>query len=92
MIEDRHRTLALLERTIRRYEAAGSTYSVKSHPGDFLAKMVNAIGAFEVPVTRLEGKFKLSQNRTREELAGAIAGFEAAGDPSSLRVAAAMRR
>ena len=92
VIEDAGRTVEVLERTIRRYEAPSSTYSVQSHPADFLAKMVKAIVAFEIPVTRLEGKFKLSQNRTREDLAGAIAGLEAAGDPASLRLAAAMRR
>jgi transcriptional regulator len=92
VIEGEKRTVDILERTIRRYEAAGSTYSVRRHPADFLARMVKAIVAFEIPVTRLEGKFKLSQNRTKADLAGAIAALEQAGDPASVRLAAAMRR
>jgi transcriptional regulator len=92
VIEQPERTVDLLERTIRRYEKAGSAYSVRSHSDEFLAKMVQAIVAFEIPVTRLEGKFKLSQNRSKEDLTGAIAGLEAAGDPASMRLAAAMRR
>jgi len=48
--------------------------------------------AFEIPVTRLEAKFKLSQNRTKEDLASAIHALEQLGDPASLRLAAAMRR
>jgi transcriptional regulator len=39
----------------------------------------------------LEGKFKLSQDKSAADLAGAIKGLEARGDPSSLAVAAAMR-
>jgi len=92
VIEEEERTIGLLERTIRRYEPAGSTYSVRSHSAEFLAKMTQAIVAFEIPVTRLEGKFKLSQNRTREELAGVIAALEFSGDAASLRLAAAMLR
>ena len=92
VIEDAARTVDVLERTIRRYEAPGSTYSVRSHAPEYLDKMVKAIVAFEIPLTRLEGKLKLSQNRTREDLAGAIAGLEKTGDPAALRLAATMRR
>ena len=92
VIEDADRTIDLLERTIRRYEPAGSTYSVRSHAEDFLGKMVKAIVAFEIPVTRLDAKFKLSQNRTKEDLAGALAALEQTGDPAARRLAAAMRR
>jgi transcriptional regulator len=92
VIEDADRSVDVLERTIRRYEAPGSTYSVRSHAPDFLAKMVKAIVAFEIPVSRLEGKFKLSQNRTKADRDGAIAALERAGDQASLRLAAAMRR
>jgi transcriptional regulator len=92
VIEDAPRTIELLERTIRRYEPAGSPYSAHSHPADFLDKMVKAIIAFELPVARLEAKFKLCQNRTKEDLAGAIAALEQTGDPAARRLAAAMRR
>jgi transcriptional regulator len=33
-------------------------------PEDYLQRQLRAIVAFEVPITRLEGKFKLSQNRS----------------------------
>jgi transcriptional regulator len=92
VIEDPRRTIELLERTIRRYEPADSAYSVHSHPADFLDRMTKAIVAFEIPITRLEGKFKLSQNRTKEELASAVAALEQSDDPAARRLAAAMRR
>ena len=36
-------------------------------PEDYLQRQLRAIVAFEVPITRLEGKFKLSQNRSAED-------------------------
>jgi transcriptional regulator len=36
-------------------------------PEDYLQRQLRAIVAFEVPITRLEGKFKLSQNRSTED-------------------------
>jgi transcriptional regulator len=41
-------------------------------------------------VRRLEGKWKLGQNRPAEDVAGTIAGLEARGDADSVAVAAAM--
>ena len=82
----------LLERMVRHFEPAGSSYSVRVHPPEFLARSLKAIVALEIPVTRLEGKLKLSQNRTAEDVAGAIAGLEKTGEPAAMRLAAAMRR
>jgi transcriptional regulator len=36
-------------------------------PEDYFQRQLRAIVAFEVPITRLEGKFKLSQNRSAED-------------------------
>lgn len=54
--------------------------------------MRRGIVAFEMPVTRIEGKWKLSQNRSAEDRAGVIAGLEAAGDPDSLATARLMAK
>ena len=48
------------------------------------------IVAFEMPVDRLEGKFKLSQDRPPADREGAIEGLQATGDPESLEVARLM--
>jgi len=49
------------------------------------------IVAFALPVERIEGKSKLSQNRSAEDRAGVVAGLEGAGDAESLGVAQLMR-
>lgn len=69
------------------------------HPGDapesFIARMLKGIAGIRIPVRRLEGKWKLGQNRPDADQVGAVAGLEARGDPKSValaRVIAARRR
>jgi transcriptional regulator len=46
---------------------------------DFFDKLVGAIVAFEMPIEKIEGKFKLGQNRSREDRLGMLAGLEREG-------------
>jgi len=60
-------------------------------PEDFLALKLKGIVAFEIEVTRLEARWKLSQDRTPEErraIAGALAGH---ADGAARETAALMR-
>ena len=45
----------------------------------------------EIPVDRIEGKFKLNQNRSREDQEGVVAALEASTDPSEREIARLMR-
>jgi transcriptional regulator len=45
-------------------------------PPDFLDQMLRAIVGIEVRITRLEGKRKLSQNRSRADMEGAIGALQ----------------
>jgi transcriptional regulator len=47
---------------------------------DYVDMMVRAIVGFEIAVTSLEGKFKLSQNRKANDLPGVLAELEAGGE------------
>ena len=51
--------------------------------------MLDIVG-FEIEITRLEGKFKLSQNRTEAELENVIAALR--GSTDTVAVAALMTR
>ncbi len=44
---------------------------------DFIEATQRAIVGIEIEVTRLEGKFKLSQNRSAEDRTGVVLGLEA---------------
>jgi transcriptional regulator len=91
LVEDPAAVTTLLADLVRTYEGGGPTaWSVEGLPEDYLAGMQRGIVAFEIPIGRLEGKAKLSQNRdavdrarTREALAGT-------DDPLARAVAALM--
>ena len=53
--------------------------------------MRGAIVGFEIAVDRLEGKVKLSQNRSAEDRRGVVAALEAQMSEDSRAVAALMR-
>ncbi len=53
--------------------------------------MLRQIVGFQIEVTKLEGKFKLSQNRTREDQENVIASLEKADDTAVAGVARMMR-
>ena len=70
---------SLLERLSRTYEGERpNAWRLSAQPGDYVAKMLRAIVGFELEVERLEGKFKLSQNRPAE-IPRVIAALEAEG-------------
>ena len=54
--------------------------------------MRGAIVGFEIAVDRLEGKVKLSQNRSPEDRRGVVAALEAQMSEDSRAVAALMRQ
>ena len=54
--------------------------------------MLNHIVAFEIAVSRLEGKFKLSQNRTRTEQENVIQALGTSADSAVSGVAQLMRQ
>lgn len=87
VIDDSTYVAALLERMVGVYEARHPRPWVNPMPPEMNEKLVAAVVAFELPIERLEGKFKLGQNRRREDQLGAIGGLEAAGDPDSLALA-----
>ena len=66
-------------------------WAVSDAPADFIERQMRGIVGIEVRIDRIEGKFKLGQNRSQADREGAIAGLEAIGSPASVATAAAMR-
>jgi len=54
-------------------------WRVEDAPADYLATMLNAIVGVEIPIARIEGKWKMSQNRSDSDRAGIRAGLRAQG-------------
>ena len=91
LLEDTASLLALLAAAVNTYEAGRpEPWSLERLPEEFVTSLTRAIVGFEIEITRLEGKFKLSQNRSEADRNGVIHGLRDAGDPESLAVAALM--
>ena len=77
------------ELTARQESAMAEPWSVDDAPADYIARMLRAIVGLELRVECVEGKRKLSQNRSAADVAGVVAGL-AAGPDGARQVAAAM--
>lgn len=78
---------ALLEQHLRTltdlHEAAfPAPWKIEDAPADFFQAMLKSIVGIEIPIARLEGKWKVSQNRLPADRAGAEAGLRASGCPA----------
>lgn len=91
IIDRQEDMLALMERSIH---AFGENFSGqwKTLSPDYINGMLKAIVAFEIVVTRLEGKFKLSQNKTENEQRNIIQSFENSNDQLQQEIAAEMKK
>jgi transcriptional regulator len=91
LVEDPARVKTLLVDLVRVYEGEGpAAWSFESLPADYVDGMQRGIVAFEIPIERLEGKAKLSQNRSAEDQARTREALAAADDPLARAVAALM--
>jgi transcriptional regulator len=88
-----HDDLAWVEANVRRladYHERNRVepWSVDDAPEPYIEGQLKAIVGVEILIDRVEGKWKLSQNRSDADIAGAIEGLEATGERD---VSAAMR-
>jgi transcriptional regulator len=65
-------------------------WQVTDAPDDYLTGQLRAIVGIELQIARVEGKAKLSQNRSADDRAGVVAGLSASSRPSDRAVAQAM--
>jgi transcriptional regulator len=82
----------LLERHLRNltnaHEAAfADRWSIDNAPASFIRGLLEGIVGIEIPIARLEGKWKLSQNRTVADRAGVVEGLTASADPAHREMA-----
>ena len=59
-------------------------------PDDYMDRMMRAVVGFEIEIARVEGKLKISQNRTPNEQRRVIEALEQSGDDLSAGVAELM--
>src|SRR2546423_12374890 len=90
--DDRRFVEAIVRELAARYEShRAQPWRLDDQPAEFSDKMLGGIVGFEMAVTGIEAKFKLSQNRQPEDRTGAIAGLEREGTPEAAGLAQFMR-
>jgi len=92
-VEDRDQLLALVSRLTREHEAGEpAPWQVADAPRDYIDQLLGAIVGIEIEVERIEGKWKMSQNRPADDRAGMAVGLRRAGGDEAAAVAALVSR
>jgi transcriptional regulator len=86
--DDRDWLLDLVSCLTDNQEAGRSQpWGVGDAPVEYIDRMLGAIVGIEIPVTRIEGKWKVSQNRAQPDREGVAAGLGERGDAEALLMA-----
>jgi transcriptional regulator len=84
VIEERAQVLEHLTRLTAAQEAAqAAPWQVADAPVDFIDQMARQIVALEIPIVRIFGKWKVSQNRSPADREGVVAALQRQGDARS---------
>jgi transcriptional regulator len=83
---------AIVGETVKQYESPRPQPWPMPLPEEFIANLLRGIVGFEIQITRMEGKLKLSQNRSKVDAEGAAAALERGDDQVGRELAEWMRR
>jgi transcriptional regulator len=89
LVDDKAQVAQVLEKMIGFYEAAYRE-QWDNLTDDYKHKLMNGITAFEIVVTDLQAKKKLSQNRTEVERGNIISSLGSSADKNEQEIAAYM--
>ena len=86
--QEPERLLQVVTRLTNMHEQSrAQPWAVSDAPPDFVAAQLRGIVGFCIPVTRFEGKRKMSQNRSEVDRAGVAEGLGASDNPQDREVA-----
>ena len=92
VIHDAPRLLQIVSRLTDRHEQGRTEpWKVSDAPSDYIDGMLRAIVGIRMPIARLQGARKLSQNRSAQDIAGVRDGLGSSPDHLDNQLAAQMR-
>jgi transcriptional regulator len=92
IIEDRAWLRALVETLTARHEAPRTDpWNVNDAPAKYIEQTLRAIVGIEMVITRLVGKWKLSQNRSAADRDSVVQGLRSGGDEAGAAIADLMQ-
>ena len=93
VIHEAEPLLSIVSRLTDRHEHGRSEpWKASDAPADYLEGMLRAIVGIRLPIARLQGARKLSQNRSEQDIAGVREGLSASPDQMDNQLAAHMRQ
>jgi transcriptional regulator len=92
ILMDQSKVLEIVRQTVRFYEGNGPDAWRGELPPEYESKMLNGIVGFEIAVTRMEGKFKFGQNRSKEDVASVYSALSQSNDAEDRALAALMKQ
>ena len=85
---DPDRLLALITSLTDHHErGSAEPWAVSDAPEDYTQRQLRAIVGLELPIARLEGKWKISQNRPAVDRRGVVQGLSASPDGDDRAIA-----
>lgn len=91
--DDKERLLDLVTRLTDRHESKrAEPWAVSDAPADYIQAHLKGIVGFRLPIARLAGKWKMSQNRNAEDRQGVVDGLGREGGLAESAVADIMAR
>ena len=88
IIADEQEMYQLLAKQVQTYESGFEhPWQFDLLPDDYVYKMIRGTVGFEIEITRLEGKYKLSQNRPMNDRIHVAAMLKESQDPQNIEVA-----
>lgn len=91
VFDEPERLLQLVSRLSDRHEQGrAQPWAVSDAPRDYIDAMLRAIVGFALPIRRVEGKWKLSQNRSANDQTGVRVGLATSNNPRDHELAARM--
>jgi transcriptional regulator len=91
--DDRDRLLALLNQLTAAHEASqAKPWQLADMPASFLADLLRGIVGIEIPIDRLEGKLKASQDEALPDRHGTVAGLRQQPGDDARAMAALVQR
>ncbi|MGQ7960069.1 FMN-binding negative transcriptional regulator [Pseudomonas sp. SP16.1] len=91
VFDEPERLLQLVSRLSERHEQGRvQPWAVSAAPREYIDAMLRAIVGFALPIRRIEGKWKLSQNRSAADRAGVREGLAASASPREHELAERM--
>ena len=87
-IDDANWVKAHIEKLTNRQESSfAQPWAISDAPSEFIDKIITGVVGIEIVITRLEGKWKVSQNRSESDRSGVVHGLRDTGTPDALQMA-----